>query len=102
MRGMMIERLESNDDVEVDGAYFGGDVKPENHIDDQIDRRLAENQTGKEMGELAGGLGFAHAANTHQQNQWLAETVDHLCGLLVWACQSPRRSWAADGQVRIF
>jgi hypothetical protein len=52
MGGMMIERLESNDDVEVDGAYFGGDVKPENHIDDQIDRRLAENQTGKEMGEF--------------------------------------------------
>ena len=34
-------------DVEVDGAYFGGYVKPENKKADRIDRRLAENQTGK-------------------------------------------------------
>ncbi len=47
MGGMMIERLEGKEGVEVDGAYFGGYVKPENHVDDRIDRRLAENQTGK-------------------------------------------------------
>jgi transposase-like protein len=34
-------------DVEIDGAYFGGYVKPANRIEDRIDRRLAENQTGK-------------------------------------------------------
>ena len=34
-------------DVEVDGAYFGGYVKPENKKADRKDRRLAENQTGK-------------------------------------------------------
>lgn len=34
-------------DVEVDGAYFGGYVKPENRKEDRKDRRLAENQTGK-------------------------------------------------------
>ena len=34
-------------DVEVGGAYFGGYVKPENKKADRIDRRLAENQTGK-------------------------------------------------------
>jgi transposase-like protein len=33
--------------VEVDGAYFGGHVKPENRIEDRRDRRLAEEQTGK-------------------------------------------------------
>ena len=33
--------------VEVDGAYFGGYVRPENMKVDRIDRRLAENQTGK-------------------------------------------------------
>jgi transposase-like protein len=33
--------------VEIDGAYFGGYVKPENRREDRIDRRLAENQTGK-------------------------------------------------------
>jgi transposase-like protein len=33
--------------VEIDGAYFGGHVKPANYKDQRIDRRLAENQTGK-------------------------------------------------------
>lgn len=33
--------------VEIDGAYFGGYVKPENHKADRKDRRLLENQTGK-------------------------------------------------------
>jgi len=33
--------------VEVDGAYFGGYVKPENRKEDRKDRRLSENRTGK-------------------------------------------------------
>ncbi|WP_280137337.1 IS1595 family transposase [Methylobacterium sp. Leaf100] len=33
--------------VEVDGAYFGGHVRPENMKADRRDRRFAENQTGK-------------------------------------------------------
>ncbi len=33
--------------VEIDGAYFGGHVKPANFKADRIDRRLSENQTGK-------------------------------------------------------
>jgi transposase-like protein len=31
----------------VDGAYFGGYVKPANRIENRVDRRLAENKTGK-------------------------------------------------------
>lgn len=34
-------------DVEVDGAYFGGSVRQENHKADRVDRRLARHQTGK-------------------------------------------------------
>lgn len=34
-------------EVAVDGAYFGGHVKPANRREDRVDRRLAENQTGK-------------------------------------------------------
>src|ERR1700730_2667996 len=34
-------------EVEVDGAYFGGHVRPSNHKVNRVDRRLAENQTGK-------------------------------------------------------
>jgi transposase-like protein len=33
--------------VEIDGAYFGGHVRPENLAADRVDRRLAENQSGK-------------------------------------------------------
>lgn len=33
--------------VEVDGAYFGGHIRQENHKEDRIDRRLSEHQTGK-------------------------------------------------------
>ena len=34
-------------EVEVDGAFFGGYVKPENVKTERIDRRLKEHQTGK-------------------------------------------------------
>jgi transposase-like protein len=33
--------------AEIDGAYFGGHVRPENLAADRIDRRLAENKSGK-------------------------------------------------------
>jgi hypothetical protein len=33
--------------AESDGAYFGGHVRPANPAADRLDRRLAENQTGK-------------------------------------------------------
>ncbi|WMS42528.1 IS1595 family transposase [Acuticoccus sp. MNP-M23] len=34
-------------DVEVDGAYFGGHIRPANEKKDRVDRRLKEHQTGK-------------------------------------------------------
>jgi transposase-like protein len=34
-------------EVEIDGAYFGGYVKPANHKENRRDRRKAENQSGK-------------------------------------------------------
>lgn len=33
--------------VEVDGAYFGGHVRPANRKNDRLDRRLVENRSGK-------------------------------------------------------
>jgi transposase-like protein len=33
--------------VEIDGGYFGGYIKPANHKENRVDRRLAMNQTGK-------------------------------------------------------
>jgi transposase-like protein len=34
-------------EVEIDGAYFGGYVKPANHVENRVDRRKAQHQTGK-------------------------------------------------------
>jgi hypothetical protein len=34
-------------EVEVDGAYFGGHIRPANKAEERVDRRLAEHQTGK-------------------------------------------------------
>jgi transposase-like protein len=33
--------------VEIDGAYFGGHVRPENRVADRVDRRRSENRSGK-------------------------------------------------------
>jgi hypothetical protein len=33
--------------AEVDGAYFGGHIRPANEAKDRVDRRRAEHQTGK-------------------------------------------------------
>jgi len=49
--------------VEVDGAYFGGYVKPENRKADRRDRRLSENRSGKRRAVVVmrerGGLTLA-------------------------------------------
>lgn len=42
-----IKGAELNGTVEVDGAYFGGHIRPANKAEDRIDRRLAKHQTGK-------------------------------------------------------
>ena len=34
-------------EVEIDGAYFGGHIRPANKAEDRVDRRKAEHQTGK-------------------------------------------------------
>jgi ribosomal protein L37AE/L43A/transposase-like protein len=38
---------ELSGEVEIDGMYTGGHRKPENRKEDRVDRRLAEEQTGK-------------------------------------------------------
>ncbi len=39
--------LDGPGDKEIDGAYFGGGIKPANEVENRVDRRLAEEQTGK-------------------------------------------------------
>src|SRR3954447_19552415 len=39
--------------AEIDGAYFGGHIGPENLAVERVDRRLAENQSGKRQAVVA-------------------------------------------------
>ena len=39
--------IELDGEVETDGAYFGGHIRPANKAEDRVDRRLAQHQTGK-------------------------------------------------------
>jgi transposase-like protein len=41
------DQPELSGEVQIDGAYFGGHIKPENRKADRGDRRLVEEQTGK-------------------------------------------------------
>jgi transposase-like protein len=41
-----LEGLRLSGEVEIDGAYFGGHIRPANLKADRIDRRLARHQTG--------------------------------------------------------
>ena len=45
--GAKIQAQTLSGTVEIDGAYFGGYVKPENRKEDRKDRRLLENRSGK-------------------------------------------------------
>jgi ISXO2-like transposase domain len=40
-------------EAEIDGAYFGGHIRPENLAADRVDRRLAENQSDKRQVVIA-------------------------------------------------
>lgn len=45
--GAKVHGEEISSDMEVDGAYFGGYVKPANHKESRRDRHLTENRSGK-------------------------------------------------------
>jgi len=45
--GSQVHNQKLSGHVEIDGAYFGGYVKPENRKEDRKDRRLRENLSGK-------------------------------------------------------
>ena len=45
--GADVQKIKLTGEVEVDGAYFGGYVKPSNWKENRRDRRFAKNQNGK-------------------------------------------------------
>jgi transposase-like protein len=42
-----VENVQPSGEVEVDGCYVGGHLRPANYKENRIDRRLAKNQNGK-------------------------------------------------------
>lgn len=67
-------------DVEVDGAYFGGYVKPANERKDRKDRRLLKNQSGKRQVVIAArerdGITRTYVAKTEAEGvAFAASTV---------------------------
>ncbi len=42
-----VEGMQLAGEVEIDGAYFGGKVRPANNVESRKDRRKAENQNGE-------------------------------------------------------
>ncbi|GAB4151095.1 MAG: hypothetical protein Tsb0016_23110 [Sphingomonadales bacterium] len=82
--------------VEVDGAYFGGYVKPENRKEDRKDRRLKENRTGKRKVVVIlrerGGKSFPFICNGEDESvPTIRERVE--AGTTVYADEAP--SWDA-------
>jgi transposase-like protein len=45
--GAVVDTETVSGTVEIDGAYFGGYIKPANHKENRIDRRLLRNHNGK-------------------------------------------------------
>jgi transposase-like protein len=66
-------------EVEIDGAYFGGYVKPANRKEDRIDRRRAANQTGKRRVVVAlrerGGRTHTRVVGSEAEGLAIAKTI---------------------------
>ena len=77
---------ELSGEVEIDGAYFGGYVKPRNYKENRRNHRLAENQTEKRKVVVA----------MRERGSNVATQVFKAEGEAV-----ARRSKARDGAVRI-
>lgn len=70
-------------EVELDGAYFGGHVRPANAKANRRDRRLAVNQSGKRqvvvVGRERGGDSLAVVAKTEAQGgEMVAARIHHM------------------------
>jgi hypothetical protein len=87
--------------AEIDGARFGGHVQPENRAADRIDRRLAENQSGKrqvvvamrERGgrTLAQGFALAHGCRPGATGLPITRPSLAIVAVVYDAADMPRR-----------
>jgi hypothetical protein len=83
------------DEVEVDGAYFGGPIRPENRKDDRKDRRIAfmdegvsTNQTESFFSRLRHIAGGQH----HKMSaQYLRQYAAHAAWMEITAASTTAR-----------
>lgn len=76
-----IEAETPDGEVEIDGAYFGGYLRPANKAEDRVDRRLAEHQTGTRRVVVAlrerGGRTFTYVRESEPEGVQIAfDTVE--------------------------
>lgn len=62
-------------EVEVDGAYFGGHIRPANRVENRVDRRLAEHQTGKRRVVVAFRQRKGRTLPFVVRNEWEGVTI---------------------------
>ncbi|PKP79023.1 MAG: IS1595 family transposase [Alphaproteobacteria bacterium HGW-Alphaproteobacteria-3] len=79
-------------DIEVDGAYFGGYVRPENRKEDRKDRRYAINKNGKRksvvvMRERGGRAVTAVFPTEHASTDFIMDNVK--AGSVVYTDEAP-------------
>jgi len=85
LREVMAEEIQTGEvlegHVEIDGAYFGGHVRPENRKEDRKDRRLKEHQTGKRRVVIAmrERVGRTLPFVTKDEGEGVALVSDHVC-----------------------
>ena len=77
--GAEVDGAELDGEVEIDGAYFGGHIRPENEKADRIDRRKAKNQTGLRRVVIAlrerGGRTLSFVGKREQEGVAIAHAV---------------------------
>ena len=78
-----IDKIDLEGEIEIDGAWFGGYIKPENRKINRVDRRLKENQNGKRLVVVGARERGRHGRaitkvfeQEHQSIPWLRERLD--------------------------
>jgi len=75
-----------DNDVEIDGCHIGGHIRPANHVENRIDRRLAHHQTGKRRVVIAlrerGGRTLTHITRHESEGvQFAMERLENTARL---------------------
>ncbi|MCW1413032.1 transposase [Rhizobium sp. 1AS11] len=103
------EEMRLDGEVEIDGKYAGGHIRPENKAEDRIDRRLKKYQNMKRLCALAirqrglGGQTFTRIIQDEDSNAAWAAVRDHVsreATVFAEARQLQRPDWPEQATAR--